>query len=252
MAPHRRKQLQKGSSLKNIRRSSFPPLSQILLTVFLLLILVSLAFFVGKLSGVPQWKIVIMAISSDVGENATKAMLIAKEVPITPPNQEPQQNLSSSSVPFSLPPPPEMASLVSPPTLPEEPIITTYAQVEFLLNDVGYEWLDSHGRILELDYTIVNNEAGTILPHYFVLEVEGYTDIRKNILLARNSQRIPAHRKLSTQLPLQSPGFTYAESVTGDLANVRITLSLYDGEDVLLDAFVKEFDLRGKNMTVSS
>ncbi|MBI1968554.1 hypothetical protein HYS49_01455 [Candidatus Woesearchaeota archaeon] len=126
----------------------------------------------------------------------------------------------------------------------EETVVTSYASVGVTLNKVTREWKETYGRIVELDYTITNGESGTIKPAYFMMTVEGY-DFEKKMLLAKNSQSLPAKSKLTTQVRLPSPGYTYSSDVSGDLKDVTILLSLYDAGGSLMASYSGAHDLSG-------
>ncbi len=131
---------------------------------------------------------------------------------------------------------------------PAEIVITSYSKVAVALNDVVIEWKETWGKIVKIDYTLKNNEEGTIKPSYFILLVEGYDTeenmIRKKISLPLSGQSIKAGESYS-QISNVPGGFAYNQLTAGDLADVRLTLQLYDASDRLMGTFNKGFDLRG-------
>ncbi len=129
-----------------------------------------------------------------------------------------------------------------------ETIVTTYSKVAVSLNDVIKDWKGTWGKIVKIDYTIKNNEAGTIKPAYFIMLVEGYdtgdSAIPKKISLPLSSQSIKAGESYSLVINVPQ-GFAYNAITTGDLSNVRVTLQLYDSADKLMGTYNNEFNLQG-------
>ena len=54
-----------------------------------------------------------------------------------------------------------------------------------------------------------------------------------------------AKSKLTTQVRLPSPGYTYSAEVSGDLKDVTILLSLYDAGGSLMASYSGAHDLSG-------
>lgn len=126
----------------------------------------------------------------------------------------------------------------------EEPIITSYKKVALAVKDVKTDWKTTWGKITHLDYTIKNNEEGTIKPDYFIMVVEGYDDFEKKIPLPPSSQKIKSKTTISSTATVPQ-GFAYSELTAGDLQLVDITFTLYDASDRLMTTFKKSYDLSG-------
>lgn len=126
----------------------------------------------------------------------------------------------------------------------EEPVITSYKKVALAVKTVEIDWKGSWGKITHLDYTLKNNEEGTIKPDYFIMVVEGYDDFEKKVPLPPSSQKIKSKTTISSTATIPQ-GFAYSELTAGDLTVIDITFSLYDGSDRLMTTFKKSFDLSG-------
>ncbi len=137
-------------------------------------------------------------------------------------------------------------------TAAAETVVTTYGKVALALNNVLFDWKGDWGKITKIDYIIKNNEEGTIKPSYLIMLVEGYdteeTMIKKKISLPLSGQSLGAAGTY-TQITNVPQGFAYNEITAGDLADVRIALSLYDASDKLMSSYSKGFDLRGPATT---
>lgn len=152
------------------------------------------------------------------------------------------------AAPAETPPAPEPAPPEeTPPTteITETPpatdtIISTYKNVATTLNKVTIDWKGNWGKITEIDYTIKNNEAGTIKADYFIMTMEGYDDFEKKIPIASTI----AAGQSDSAIVLVPSGFAYNEASTGDLTNVQITLTLYDAAGKQMATFQKEFNLK--------
>lgn len=125
-----------------------------------------------------------------------------------------------------------------------ETIITSYSKVSVTINRVITEWKVTWGKIIKVDYTIKNDESGTIKPVYFIMHVEGYEDVNKKITLPPSSQSVDAGQSYSLTVNVPQ-GFSYSPVTAGDLANVLVTLSLYDESDKAMATSQKEFNLQG-------
>lgn len=130
----------------------------------------------------------------------------------------------------------------------EELVLTSYSKVALSLNDVSYDWKETWGKITKIDYTIKNNEAGTVEPSYLIMLVEGYDTtenmIRKKISLPLSGQTIKAGQMYS-QIANVPQGFAYNHITAGDLNDVRITLTLFDSADKQMGQFSGGFNLQG-------
>lgn len=130
----------------------------------------------------------------------------------------------------------------------EETVITSYAKVAVALNNVVFDWKGTWGKINKVDYTIKNNEEGIVTPNYLIMLVEGYdteeNKIPRKVTLPLSAQKLKAGETYNgiTNVP---QGFAYNQVTAGDLADVRVTIQLYDGADKLMASFAKGFDLRG-------
>jgi len=125
----------------------------------------------------------------------------------------------------------------------EEPLITDYNNVKIDLVNVYKEWHDTWGKIIGIEYKIVNGEAGTVKLDHLVMMVEGYDNDRiKEMLLSGATREIRSGQVAAGDSAVPD-GFSYAEATAGDLSSVTITLLLYDGADKLVSSLHKEVDL---------
>lgn len=127
-----------------------------------------------------------------------------------------------------------------------ENIITKYFKVALAVPTVKKEWYGSWGKIMQFSITIKNNEAGTIKPAYFIMNVEGYDDFDKKVSLPTAAQTIKAGEKLDATVNVPN-GFAYSPATkgVGDLAAVHIIFNLYDSKDVLITAYETDYNLKG-------
>lgn len=132
----------------------------------------------------------------------------------------------------------------------EEPVLTSYSKVAISLNDAIYDWKGTWGKITKIDYTIKNNEAGTVKPSYLIMLVEGYDTtenmIRKKISVPLSGQTIKAGQAYN-QVANVPQGFAYNKITAGDLNDVRITLTLFDSADKQMGQFSGGFNLQGSS-----
>ncbi|MDP3640349.1 MAG: hypothetical protein Q8R53_04065 [Nanoarchaeota archaeon] len=214
--------------------------------VVFFLALFTLVFYAGRLS--------VGGMSSDIGvsDSATAAVTAEEPEEAEPAAAaEPEETAAVTGAAAAETTPSEPEEEAAVPTTVDTTtdkadgaIVTSYSSVGVTLNKVTREWKETYGRIVELDYTITNGESGTIKPAYFMMTVEGY-DFEKKMLLAKNSQSLPAKSKLTTQVRLPSPGYTYSPDVSGDLKDVTILLSLYDAGGSLMASYSGAHDLSG-------
>ena len=124
----------------------------------------------------------------------------------------------------------------------DEVIITKYSKVGLAIKDVKFDWKGTWGKMTHISYTIKNSEEGIIKPDYFIMTVEGYSDIEKNIPLPATSKKIPA-KSLASSSAIIPKGFAYSELSAGDLTNVEIILTLYDADNKLMTTYKKAVDI---------
>ena len=125
---------------------------------------------------------------------------------------------------------------------PAEKIITKYSKVAVSLNDITIEPKETWGKIIQLDFTIKNNEDGTILPDQFLMSVEGYNDYEKSVPLSTSSKVIKSGAALNQKVNIPK-GFAYNEVTIGKLTNVKVKITLIDGEGREMGSYEKAFDL---------
>ncbi len=123
-----------------------------------------------------------------------------------------------------------------------EPVVTTYSKVALSLGDVSIDWKSTWGKIKSFQYTIKNNEAGTIEPDHFVMLVEGYGDFEKVVPLPKSSQSLKSAVVASSYATVPS-GFSYSELSAGDLSSVDVTIILYDDSGKEMAQVKKSVDL---------
>ncbi|MBT3836237.1 hypothetical protein HOD05_05110 [Candidatus Woesearchaeota archaeon] len=124
-----------------------------------------------------------------------------------------------------------------------EKTVTTYDNTQLVLNNVKVDWKETWGKIIQLDYTIINGEDGTIKPSYISIRVEGYGDFEKKMPLPTSGKTVKKGQRFEaiTNVP---KGFAYSESTTGDLTSVTVTATLYDANDNIMGSFISDFSLK--------
>ncbi len=128
-------------------------------------------------------------------------------------------------------------------TAEEEIIISgNYHKVALAIPRVVTDWRGTWGKIMQVDYTIVNNEEGTIKPSYLVIMAEGYDDRQKEIPLPTSSRIIKAGKSSASLVAIPN-GFSYNEATTGDLAAVQLNFILFDVNKKPMASYSKNFDL---------
>ena len=125
-----------------------------------------------------------------------------------------------------------------------EPIITSYNKVALSLGEVSVDWKETWGKIKSFQYTIKNNEAGTIEPDHFVMMVEGYDDLEKIVPLPKSSKSLKAGVTASSYSTVPN-GFSYSELSAGDLSSVDVTIIMYDASGKEMAQIKKSVDLSG-------
>lgn len=135
----------------------------------------------------------------------------------------------------------ESASDVSVPT---GPVITTYTRVALALDNVKKTWMETWGKITDIEYTIKNNEAGTVQVSYIIMNVEGYDDFQKKLVLPVSKQTLAAGVVQANSLKVPN-GFAYNEITAGDLTNVKVTIIAFDSADKEVTRTTNEFNLKG-------
>jgi len=126
----------------------------------------------------------------------------------------------------------------------EEAVITTYTKVTLTLGDVAVDWKGTWGKIKSFQYTIKNGDSGRIKPDHFIMVVEGYPDLEKNIPLPKSSQSLKSKVIASSVATIPS-GFSYSELSAGDLGSVDVTIILYDASGKEMAQVKKAVDLNG-------
>lgn len=126
----------------------------------------------------------------------------------------------------------------------EEIVITDYKYVKLTLDNVFKKWMGTWGKITGIEYTIINNEGGTIKPHHFVMIVEGYPDVTKEFIVPYTTEKIKSKVTLKDSAAV-SGGFAYNELTAGDLSSVDIQLYLYDASGKVIASTLKAANLQG-------
>lgn len=130
---------------------------------------------------------------------------------------------------------------------PKEDVITyPYRKVSIAITNVKIKWMETWGKITGLDFTIKNNEEGTIMPDHFIMAVQGYPDeaSKKEVPLPDTAREIRSKTSVSG-LAVVPQGFGYHEKTVGSLDNVEIKIILFDFEGHPMASFNGRFDLRG-------
>ena len=132
------------------------------------------------------------------------------------------------------------------------PVVTTYTgKTALAIESVKTAWKETYGKITDIEYTLKNNEAGTVKPAYFHLLVEGYDDFEKKVPLPVSKQSIAVGetQKYTVKVPY---GFAYNKASVPDISNVLITLVLYDEAGKSITSATKKVALEWKESTASS
>ena len=143
------------------------------------------------------------------------------------------------------------ATITTPSTSTPTPAkVPEYTKVSLAIPSVTVEIKGPNpvwGKITQIDYTIKNNEEGTIKPDYLLIaQIEGYdNDYNKKILLPTSTQTISSGKSISSSIIIPN-GFTYSESTTGKVNDVTIGFVLFDSKDTPMASYAKGYDLSGK------
>ena len=125
-----------------------------------------------------------------------------------------------------------------------EPIITTYSKVAISLGQPTTKWYGNWGKITHLQYTIKNNEAGTIKPAYFLMTLKGYDDIEKKVPVSAGSLTIKSGQVSSAKVEIPS-GYAY-NPASINLNKAVIITTLRDGTQKPMASAVKNLVLPNK------
>ncbi|MBI2572314.1 hypothetical protein HYV86_00480 [Candidatus Woesearchaeota archaeon] len=112
----------------------------------------------------------------------------------------------------------------------EEPevVVTKYSnKVILTLDMVKSTSMGTWGKVDRLDVSIANQEPGTVIPYKLVMIMEGYDKRTKDILIPENIASITSGKMIRPSLAVEG-GFSYSEAQVGELATVRIDLTLVD------------------------
>jgi hypothetical protein len=126
-----------------------------------------------------------------------------------------------------------------------EPVITTYNNVEFIVSDVNIDWKGTWGKVTQVTYMIINNEEGTIEPDHLIMQIlPAYEDIEKKIPLPLSAKSLKSGQKYSHTINIPG-GFAYNELTVGSLTSVPITVYLEDASNKRLDGHTSGFNIQG-------
>ncbi len=128
-----------------------------------------------------------------------------------------------------------------------EKIITKYTKVALAISSVKVEIKGKEptwGKIINVDYTIKNNEEGTVKPDYLMIsQVEGYdNDYNKKIPLPASAKTLGAGKTISSSIAVPN-GFTYSEATAGKVDDVTINFVLFDEKGTAIASYSKGYDL---------
>jgi hypothetical protein len=127
----------------------------------------------------------------------------------------------------------------------DEPVVTTYDNVELSLEDVIFTWNPERefGKVTDVKLAITNNEQGTIKPSYFIMTMERYNDVERKSFVDTRTRTITAGEIRTVTLEV-TRGFTYNKVTLGnDLNEAAITITLYDSADRVIASATNSFDL---------
>lgn len=133
---------------------------------------------------------------------------------------------------------------------PEKFTTEGYSQVTLSLDHVYKDWKGTWGKIKGIEYTITNNEVGTIKPHHFIMLVEGYdageNKNEKHFDVGIASQKVKSEQALTDEAAV-SGGYAYnaVSMPDGDLTKVMISLVLVDVNWEIIASIHQEVNLQG-------
>ena len=219
----------------------------ILKGVFVVLLIIA-AFSMGRFTADGGSTITGQVVVEDTlaePEEDLDETLDLNTVKLLPSENEVEQQAASTGTVAAQPATEPAAEESTPAEEDVGPIITTYTKVAFSLSGVTKKWMETWGKITQVEITIKNNEAGTIKPTYMIMNMEGYDDYDKKILLPLSAQTIKAGQTLSKAILVPKGGFDYNEKTAGNLEDVIITLTLYDGNDKQMALYSRPMSLKG-------
>ena len=120
-------------------------------------------------------------------------------------------------------------------------IITNYDKIAYSLSDIRKDAKEGWGKITHLDYTIKNNDVGTIKAEYILIEVTGY-DLEKKVMLPESAKTVYPGQTVKKVTAIKN-GFAYSEATSGDLTKVQVQTKLYDKNDKLISSYIRKVDL---------
>ena len=122
-------------------------------------------------------------------------------------------------------------------------IAGNYNKVALAMDDIKIDWKDTWGKIMGVAVSIKNTEAGTILPEYIIMTVEGYDDFEKRINFPSELKTIKKGVTKKAMLNVPS-GFAYNPATVGDLSSVEVYLVLFDQQGKSMATFKQAMNLQ--------
>lgn len=214
----------------------------------LLIFLLVAAFFLGRFTAAPEessgfnltslFSYFLPNHSAEQEETATESDdVLVKESAVEEILSDPEEDVQEETeYAEEIPVDDEMESTEN------YPVITNYQKVTITAEDFNTVWHSNWGEIVSFKYTIKNGEKGIIKPDHFIMNVEGYTDLNKVVPVSPSSRSISRLTTITSGAIIPD-SFDYSSLVAGDLANVQITLRLYDAQNRFMGQFSKDFDL---------
>src|SRR3989344_1376085 len=208
-----------------------------LLKLFFLILILILVFFMGR------WSVEGVPFDFNFTSGSTPETVPRVETTTPRTTTTPAETVPSPAPVTSAPAAPATTDTTVAETS-DEPTITTYTKVDFSITSADRRWLVDWGKITNVGYIIKNNEAGTIKPDKIIMNVKGYADYDKIVLIPASHKLIKAGQERSVNIMVPK-GFAYNQASVGDLKKVEITLELVDADGKLIKSAVRTFDLRG-------
>lgn len=200
-------------------------------------------FFLGRMS-TEEFSIGIPSISgSFVGVGSE---VVVADIPVEA-EVEPEAASAGEAAPAA---PNAVGSELTVATVAEEEddedeiiIAGNYNKVALAMDDIKIDWKDTWGKIMGVAVSIKNTEAGTILPEYIIMTVEGYDDFEKRINFPSELKTIKKGVTKKSMLNVPN-GFAYNPATVGDLSSVEVYLVLFDQQGKSMASFKQAMNLQ--------
>lgn len=146
---------------------------------------------------------------------------------------EPEVKETAAKVPAEAAPPAEpVKEVVKEEPQKDEPVVTTYAHVNVALEKVYVDWHDGWGKIKGVEFSLLNNEAGTVKPNYIEISLPDYEDRIKQSEMKDTQMTVTSGETLLADVAIDG-GYSYSNTVV-DTQNAMFTLAVFDAQGNLM------------------